>query len=241
MLWNGQLKHNLANNQALARSILFSTLKKHRNDDVKLGKMNENILEHEEAEIIERVTNLDPFLAKNPTASFLGHMPVFRLSKETTKCRIVFLSNVCEKDTATVPKINHNMAMFSEPCINHKLAILLMILRFDPKLLCFDLRKAFCLIELPEDDRNKLMFLWFRNVKNNDFTVQAFRNLRLSFGLRCSPTILKVGLYIIHIRDTQNDSEKLKDLKERIYGFTYMDNCAITGESVEYLQGPSTN
>ena len=103
-----------------------------------------------------------------------------------------------------------------------------MLLRFGCKLLVFDLKKAFCQIGLQENYMNKLLFLWVKHEKNGDHTVQAYRNLRLSFGLRPSPTILMTGLYIILMRDIDSDPEELQQLKRLMYALIYMDNGAVS-------------
>ena len=112
--------------------------------------------------------------------------------------------------------------MYSGPCLNQKLTVALILLRFDLKLLCFDVKKAFLNIELDEIDQSKLLFLWFKNATNNDFSIQAYKNVRLSFGLRCSPTILMVALFKILIVDSEDDSAKLKNLKQLIYSLTWI-------------------
>lgn len=53
--------------------------------------------------------------------------------------------------------------------------------------------------------KNKLLFLWFKNVSRGNFSLQAYKNIRLSFGLRCSPTILIVALYKVLMVDSVND------------------------------------
>ena len=47
--------------------------------------------------------------------------------------------------------------------------------------------------------------------------IQAYKNVRLSFSLRCSPAILMIRLYKILILDVQYDCNRLKDLKKLIY------------------------
>ena len=83
-------------------------------------------------------------------------------------------------------------------------------MRFDSKLLCFDLKKAFLHIELTEQDQNKLLFLGYRNVSKGDFTLEAFKNVRFSFGLSTSPTILMVALHKLLVLDTENDRDYCK-------------------------------
>ena len=78
---------------------------------------------------------------------------------------------------------------------------------------CFDLCKAFNQITLSDTDSNKLLFLWFRNVEMGNFQNTGYHNVRLSFGLRCSPTLLMLGLHKILILDAVKDPEEIKKLK----------------------------
>ena len=75
---------------------------------------------------------------------------------------------------------------------------------------CFDLCNAFNHIALSDTDSNKLQFLWFNNVEKGNFEVVGYRNVRLSFCLRCSPTILLLGLYKILVLDAVNDPIEMK-------------------------------
>ena len=60
--------------------------------------------------------------------------------------------------------------------------------------------------------------------------------MRLSFGLRPSPTILMVGLFKMLMLDTNNDDERLRILKRLIYNLIFMDNGAITMNKSEDLK-----
>ncbi|XP_064096673.1 uncharacterized protein LOC135208434 isoform X1 [Macrobrachium nipponense] len=163
-------------------------------------------------------------------------MGIFNLDRDTTKCRIVFLSNLCENSSKSNPVISHNQAMWAGPCLNQKISTSLFQIRFDKYLMCFDLKKAFQQIALEETDQNKLLFFWFKNLNMGDFTCIAYRNLRLSFGLRCSPTILMVGLFKILILDARVDPIELRNLKKLIYSLLYMDNGAFTANDQESLR-----
>ena len=52
--------------------------------------------------IIEKLDNLNEFMIEHPKCRFLPHMPIIKLSRETTKCRNVFLSNLCENEPSKV-------------------------------------------------------------------------------------------------------------------------------------------
>ena len=85
-------------------------------------------------------------------------MGIFRPHKETTKCRVVFLSNLCEKMSDRSKTLSHNQVICSGPNLNQKLSSSIMHLRFDRYLLFSDIEKAYNQINISETDRNKLCF-----------------------------------------------------------------------------------
>ena len=95
-------------------------------------------------------------------------------------------------------------------------------------MILFDIAKAFLGIQLYGSDQNKLLCLWYKNVQGNDFSLIIYKNLRLSFGLRPSPTILTLALYRILVMDTDNDDYETIKLKRMIYNSIYMDNGIVT-------------
>ena len=224
VMWNSEVSHMLGNNFALSRNILRSNLKKFKNNKTDLLRIDQYFVDQENKGIIAKIPNLDKFMDNN-VCSFLPHMSIFKPERETTKLRVVFMSNLCEKNNN---KISHNQSMLSGPSLNHKLSTALMHLRFDSFLLCFDIVKAFLQIELPPDDQNKLSFLWFNDVANNDFSVVAYKSIRLPFGLVCSPCMLMLALYKILIIDAKSNDEEDRNMKELIWALFYMDNGALT-------------
>ena len=220
LTWNHKNSHLLSQNYALAYKILMSTLDKLNKDPNKLKMYDTVFREQQELKIIEKIDNLDNFLLQHPESSFLPHMGIFRMSNETTKCRIVFLSNMFEKKGHG---ISHNMAMLPGPNLNHKISTAVLHNRFNKFLLTFDIKKAFLNIKLNECDMNRLCFLWFKNVEKGNFEVVGYRNVRLSFGLRCSPAILMLGLFKILMLDKSGNAD-LDEIKRAIFNTIYMDN-----------------
>ena len=182
---------------------------------------------------MKEIDNLEQFVTAHAEHSFLPHMGVSKLDRETSKCRVVYLSNLCQDDSSKPFTVSHNQAMFSGPNLNQKISSAMMHLRFDEKLLIYDLQKAFNQVCLREEDSNRLLCLWFRNVEKGDFSLVGYRNVRLSFGLRCSPALLLLGLFKILVMDAQCDSDYLKNLKSLLYQCLYMNNGAITMNSKE--------
>ena len=229
LLWNSKVKNLLPRNFELAKSVLFSNIKKYGKNEQYMALMKENVKELECSDIIEIIPNQEQFFEENPNCSVLASMPIFRLSKESTKCRFVFLSNLCEKPKTTIPTVSHNQCMYSGPNLNQKLSTALTLLRFDSEILIFDIKKAYCQIGLNESDQNKMLFLWIKDLNKKE--VVLYRNKRLTFGAKCAPTILIASLYYILIMQTENDAPRLKILKRLIYALIYVDNGAISMNS----------
>lgn len=88
-------------------------------------------------------------------------MPNFKFDKETSKVRIVYLSNVAGKDPNKPITLSNNQCMLAGPCLKCRISTSLINLRFGKYLLCFVLVKAFLQISLKSLDSLKLCFLWF--------------------------------------------------------------------------------
>ena len=219
----------------LAKQILKSTFKKLSKYPEKFQLVDEVFQEQLKLGIIEQVDDLAVFREEHPEASFLAHMPIFKFHKESTKCRVVYLSNLAEQGRDSKISFSHNQCMLAGPCLNQKVSTALIQLRFDKKLLCFDLVKAFLSIALLLIDQLKLCFLWYRNVAKGDYTLVGYKFKRLSFGLKCSPSLLLLGLYKILMEDTDKDSLKVRNLKKHLFNNFYMDNGCVTGSNTDDL------
>jgi hypothetical protein len=134
LIWREDLSQFLSNNANLAKRIL--SLKKRPSD--KLLMMDDCICEWKQCGIIERIYNFQSFVTTGTTYSVLPHMGVSRLERETTKCRIVFLSNLSEQSSNGKLSLSHNQAMYPGHNLNQKLTTAVMQLRFGEKLICYD-------------------------------------------------------------------------------------------------------
>ena len=135
--------------------------------------IQDNVNELENLGIIQRIHDFNEYLREHPTHSFLPHTYVFKPDNETTKIRMVFMSNLSE-NFPNNKVVSNNMAMHSGPTINSKLTTSLILLRFDPKLLIFDLKKAFCQIQLKVSDQNKLFFVFPKSCQLRPFALREF-------------------------------------------------------------------
>ena len=235
LMWDNSISEYLPRNFNISKQILQSCLKKLTKDKERLLMVDNVFREQQDIGIISRIDDLESFIETHPKSSFLGHMPIFKMNNESTKCRVVYLSNVCEKGKFGKRTVSHNMAINTGPPLNQKNSTALTLLRFDKRIITYDIVKAFLAIELYPEDAERLCFLWVQNAAEGDFSIVGYVMNRLMFGLRCSPAILMLSLYKILIIDATNDSEYLIRLKQLMYSLLYMDNGAIGADSSEEL------
>lgn len=120
LLWNGRVSNLLGNNYNLSKAILRTNLKKLSKNKDHLQMYDDVFKEQLQLGIIEQIPDLPAFLEEHPSSSFLPHMGVFKLGRESTKCRVVYLSNLCENNPNQLKTISHNQAMLSGPNLNKK-------------------------------------------------------------------------------------------------------------------------
>ena len=142
ILWNSHSCHLLGQNKHLSEVILNSLRKKLEKDPHRLSLINQVFEDQIEEGIIERIPDLETYMKENPQCSFLTFMGVFREQRETTKCRVVFLSNLSENNPRLPLTVSHNQAIHAGQCLNQKLATSLLNLWFGSEICCFDPRKA---------------------------------------------------------------------------------------------------
>ncbi|RXG53621.1 hypothetical protein Avbf_13496 [Armadillidium vulgare] len=234
LLWKERVSHLLGKNEALSKSVLNSNYKKFKDKET-LFMINNVFIEQEQLGIIERV-DFAQYKEEFPNYSFLAHMPVFKLDRASSKCRNVFLSNICENNPSKAMTVSHNQAMYAGPCLNKKISTTITKLRFNEKLLCFDIQKAFLNLKLSPTDQSKLLFHWFKNVEKGDFSLVVYKHNRLSFGLKPSPFLLLMSLYYVLILNVNDDSQEIINLKRTIYDLLYMDNCAFSSSDSNQLK-----
>ena len=230
-LWNKALLHRLPDNYNLAYSVLKSVHKKYKTQPEKLKQYDAAIKQQLCDGIIEEVDR--DVISNDPEASYLAHNAVFRENAASTKCRVVFLSNLCDKKNST--NLSHNQVSLPGCQLNNKIQTTATLYRFNKYLLVYDLEKAFVQLCLKENDLKKLHFLWYRDLANGDKTVVSYRFKRVPFGLRFSPYLLMIALYIILILCiVVADHEEFK-IRKQLYNLSYMDNLGFSSSDPEEM------
>jgi len=229
-LWDSEVKHLLPNNYKLANSVLSGIQRKFSSQPSKLVMYNDVIQSYINNDILQVVDDLESLKDSN-SVSFIAHSAVYRDEADTTKCRVVLLSNLCEKGSGN---LSHNQISLPGPDLNSKLFVTCTLYRFNRHLLIYDLEKAFLQLGLSPDDCDKLHILWFRDVANGDYRRVALKFKRVPFGLRFSPALLMIALYVILVLGCENDSED-RAMCEMMYNLAYMDNIAFSAESEQVV------
>jgi len=92
LTWNEKNFHLLGMNYNLSLKLLRSNLNKLKIYPEKLALYDKVFREQAGSGMIEKVADVEKFIEEHPTCSFMPHMGVFRMNRDTTKCRLVFLS-----------------------------------------------------------------------------------------------------------------------------------------------------
>ena len=231
-IWNEKNLDKLPKNYKLASNVLNSTRKKLVSDAEKLSQYDSVISQQISEGILERV-DLEDAMESDQT-SFLAHHAVFREEATTTKCRVVLMSNVCEKGK---DNLNHNQVSLPGPQLNTKLSTTLTLYRFNKFLMIYDLKQAFLQLCLRPEDTKKLHILWFENAMQNSFSQAVYKFSRVPFGLRFSPTLLMISLYLILILHAFICSSLEVHIRNMLFCLAYMDNLAFSSnDEAEMIQ-----
>lgn len=174
---------------------------------------------HWESEgFIERV----PPESHSRNSHYLPHRPVIKLESLTTPVRPVFDAS-CRVGKS--PSLN-DCLLTGE---NYVLLIPEIMQRFREKRVGFvsDIRKAFQMIGVKEEDRDVMRFLWWSDNTMRD--VIEFRHARVMFGATCSPFILAAVLF--HHLSSLPEEEKV--LGNKLLETFYVDNCVSSENTRE--------
>ena len=179
---HGHLSTNYSN--SLAR--MKGQIKRLANEPKLLNEYDTIIREQLNSGVIEKVGESEA----NENVHYLPHQAVIRKDAKTTKLRIVYDASSKEGKKGT--------SLNDFPHVRPSLTLLLfdILLRFreNPVVLVGDIEKAFLNIEVDEEDRDYLRFLWVRDPVGRDLDIVAYRFCRVVFRLNVSPFLLNATL-----------------------------------------------
>ncbi|UYV80830.1 hypothetical protein LAZ67_19001901 [Cordylochernes scorpioides] len=157
--------------------------------------------------VIEKVSTED----LNRKCHYLPHHRVVKADSNTTKIRPVFDASCKDKGNLSL-----NDCLASCPIVIEQIPAILLKFREKAIGVIADIRKAFLQIEVKEEDRDYLRFLWWKN----NHQIQVFRHKRVVFGVTCSPYLL--GAVILH--HLKGISSEFGALHQKLIECLYIDN-----------------
>ncbi|GBL73068.1 hypothetical protein AVEN_128225-1 [Araneus ventricosus] len=167
---------------------------------------------------------------------YTPHRAVIRNDKITSQVRIVYDCN--SKANEDKKSLNDSL----EPGVNFYVNILDVTLKFRENQVefCGDLKKAFLMIEIAEEDRKYLKLLWLPDDTGN--STQTFQHNCFPFGLTASPFAL-VCVLEFHIKKFKDDYPKCYEMLNSLYvdylyygAETAQDAYQLTSSAIEILR-----
>ena len=205
-------KETLPDNFDISKKRLVS-LKRKLDRDVKLREDYAKIIDDYEKEgIIEAVQ--DDNLYNNSSVHYLPHRGVLRTEKETSKLRIVYDASAKHDQQPSL-----NDILYSGPCLLPLLFEILLRFRIGTIGVVADIKQAFLQIEIAEEHRDFLRFLWYEDVSMTNPKLVIKRFTRVIFGITSGPFLLG-GTIEVHLNKfIQNgiDVELIKKLLQDLY------------------------
>uniref|UniRef100_A0A1I7UJG8 Reverse transcriptase domain-containing protein n=1 Tax=Caenorhabditis tropicalis TaxID=1561998 RepID=A0A1I7UJG8_9PELO len=219
--WKKDHKSKLANNKGVAICRL-SQQYNYLSGKPEWKKLVENFETMEKTGKIEEVHN-DP-----EAGYFIPYGLVFNEGSNTTKVRTVFDASSHKKG-----EISLNNSLHQGPSLVPDILAVLLRIRKGKYLLSGDIEKAFHAVEVDEEDRDALRFLWLKDVSKppTKDNLRLMRFTCLPFGVNCSPFLLAMA-----IKYGIENSEASEKLKEAVKSTCYVDNIFFTSDSKDELQ-----
>ena len=182
----------IPDNYSLCVRRLDSLQKRLRTKPELFKEYDEIFQQYKKDGIIEQVE--DDEISECGKVHYLPHRPVVRHDKETTKVRVVFDASAKTEG----PSLNESL--YPGPNLLAKIFDILLRFRTNKIAIISDIKQAFLNIEIAEEHKNYLRFLWYDDVSDEKARVIVLRFLRVVFGVTSSPFLLN-GTIRYHCRN----------------------------------------
>ena len=185
--WKSEsIRASLQDNKQLCEKRLRSQMKRLSAIPEQLEAYDGIIQEQIKSGIVERV----PENALEVKPHYIPHHAVIRQEAESTKLRIVFDASAKERKSGR----SLNECLHKGPALMPMLFDIVLRYRMYAVALVGDVQKAFHQIEVSEEDRDCLRFLWMVDPKDVFSKVCELRFSRVIFGAGPSPFLLNATL-----------------------------------------------
>lgn len=202
---------DIPNNFGISQKRLANATKR-LNKDGMFETYNKIFTSWEEEGIIEAVSLPAEYLS-SIKGHFIPHHPVFKPESKTTPVRPVFDAS-CK--IGRFPSLNE--CLERGPNLIELIPKSMFHFRIGKIGVLSDIRKAFQMIEVQEDDQIYLMFLWWED--HTCTRMKIFKHKRVVFGVKCSPFILGAVLKY-HLNNVATED---KEVAMKLLESLYVDN-----------------
>ena len=153
----------------------------------------------------------DPFSPTAVKVHYIPHHPVIRKDKSTTKLRIVY------DTSAKTNGVSLNDCVYAGPAFGQ--CILNILLRFRVPKVAFtgDIKKAFLMISVAQEDRDVLRFLWIDDIYRDLPQMVVLRFTRVPFRVSSSPFLLNATIRHHMMRYINEDPGFVEKILQSIY------------------------
>ena len=159
---------------------------------------------------------------------YLPHRAVIRENRETTKVRIVYDASACLKNEPSL-----NDCLYAGPCLLPKIFDILHRFRVRAVGIISDIQQAFLNIEVVDEHRDLLRFLWPTDIYDDSSKNMTLRFARVLFGLTSSPFLLN-GTIAFHLQKYIANGGDL-DVLLKLLRDLYVDDNTTSVD--DYFQG----
>ena len=182
----------LPDNYILANNRLINLEKQLDRNKKRFADYDKIIQDYIKEGIVERIDHFDnnTILGR---VHYLPHRGVVREDHDTTKLRIVFDASAKIRN-----ELSLNDILYSGPCLLPYLYDILLRFRTGKIGLVGDIKQAFLQVEIAEEHRDFVRFLWFKDINETPRKITSLRFTRVVFGLTSSPFLLN-GTIKIHV------------------------------------------
>ena len=178
------MKEILPDNYTVAKKRLGYLQKQFDKNKTLFNDYDEIIKQYLNEGIVEQVDQ-DSDKTTPGKVHYMPHRGVIREDRETTKLRIVFDASSKIKGEPCL-----NDFLYSGPCLLPYLFDILLRFRAGKIGLVADIKQAFHQIEIAEEHRDLVRFLWYRDINELPLIPIILRFARLLFGLTSCPFLL---------------------------------------------------
>ena len=156
--------------------------------------------------------------------TYLPHREVIREDKSSTKLRVVF-----DASAKSNGNVSLNEALYKGPSLNPELFDLLLKFRINLIAITADIEKAYLQINVDEEHRDFLRFLWYKDVFADVPEIVKYRFCRVIFGATCSQFLLN-GTNRTHAKKYEKIDP---EFARRVLKHFYVDDLTTVVSNVE--------